>query len=349
MTEAADNAGRGAATAHDVARLAGVSQSAVSRTFSPGGSVSARMRARVEAAAEQLGYRPNLIARSLSTRRTGMVGVAVGSLANHVYPVMLHALAERLQAAGYRVLLFTAPREGTADPEMEQIMRYQVDALVLAATTVSSRLADQCRAAGIPVVLFNRTSRSRAASSVTGTNEAGGREIARLFAAGGHGRPAFIAGDPAASTSREREAGFRAGCLAAGLPAPVVEVGHYSEAGAAAAMTRLMARAVRPDAVFCASDQMAIAAMDVARSRFGLRVPEDVSVAGFDDAPPAAWPTYALTTYAQPILEMVEATVGLLLAQVARPDSPRRRVVLPGRLVVRRSCRLPEQGYGESG
>lgn len=328
------------ATARDVARRAGVSQSAVSRAFTPGASVSARMRALVADAAEALGYRPNLIARSLSTRRTGIVGVAVGSLANYLYPGMLHALAIRLRQEGLHILLFAAPLDGDADPALAQVMAYQVDALVLAATTVSSQLADQCRAAGIPVVLFNRTSRGKAASSVTCANRIGGREIARLFARGGHLRPAFLAGDPNASTSQDRERGFREACAAAGLAPPLREVGGFTEAGARQAMTALLNHACRPDAVFCASDQMAIIAMDVARSDFGLRVPEDISIAGFDDAPPAAWPTYALTTYAQPIDAMVEATVQLILAQRADRDLPPRRVVVPGRLVLRHSCRL---------
>ena len=342
-----DRSARLRATAHDVARRAGVSQSAVSRAFTPGASSSAAMRERVLRAAAELGYRPNLIARSLITRRTGMVGVAVGSLANHLYPGMLEALANRLQAEGYRILLFTAPRDGNADPELEQIMRYQVDALVLAATTVSSRLADECRTAGIPVILFNRTSHSTSASSVTGANRDGARAIAELIAEAGHSRPAYLAGDPNASTSRERERGFREGCAAHGLPDPIIAVGGFSEDGARAAMTSLLSAAHRPDAVFCASDQMAIAAMDVARSGFGLRVPQDLSIIGFDDAPPASWPTYALTTYAQPIGPMVDATVALILERLADPEAPPRRVVIPGRLIIRASCRLPAGAHLE--
>jgi DNA-binding LacI/PurR family transcriptional regulator len=149
-------------TASDVARLAGVSQSAVSRSFTPGASISAAMRARVMRAAEALDYRPNLIARSLITRRSGMVGVAIGSLGNFLYPDMLERLAARLRDAGLRILLFTAPPDGDADPELAQIMRYQVDAVILAATTLSSALAEDCRRAGVPVILFNRTGRSRA-------------------------------------------------------------------------------------------------------------------------------------------------------------------------------------------
>ncbi len=278
--------GRQAATAHDVAHHAGVSQSAVSRAFTAGASISAAMRARVMEAAQALGYRPNLIARSLITRRTGMVGIAIGNLSNHIYPAMLEALAMRLQAEGYHILLFSAPRDGNADPALEQILRYQVDAVVLAATTVSSALADECRDAGIPVILFNRTSRSMDAASVTAANRQGAREIASLIAAAGHRRPAFIAGAPNTSTSQDRQTGFIEACAAYGLPAPLIEIGSYSDAGARRAMTALLARPAPPDAVFCASDQMAIAAMDVARHDHHLRVPQDISIIGFDDAPP---------------------------------------------------------------
>jgi DNA-binding LacI/PurR family transcriptional regulator len=334
-------AARHAATANDVARHAGVSQSAVSRAFTEGASVSATTRARVLAAAAALGYRPNLIARSLITRRTGMVGVAVANLSNHLYPGMLQALADRLQAEGYRILLFTAPPDGNADPELDQIIRYQVDALVLAATTVSSALADECRAAGIPVILFNRTGRSLDVASVTGANCDGGQAIADLVARAGHRRPAFIAGDPNSSTSRDRERGFREGCAASGLPEPMVETGGYSDEGARTALTALLNRPLRPDAVFCASDQMAITAMDAARFGHHLRVPDDLSIIGFDDAPPAAWPAYALTTYSQPVQPMVEATVTLILERLADPATPPRRIVIPGELILRASCRLP--------
>ncbi len=330
---------RPAATAMDVARLAGVSQSAVSRAFTPGASISAATRERVAAAARQLGYSPNLIARSLITRRSGMIGVAVGTLSNFLYPGMLEILGDRLQALGYRILMFTAPLDGNADPELEAIMRYQVDAVVLAATTLSSRLADECRAAGVPVILFNRTSRSRDVASVTSTNRQGGREIATLFAAGGHRRPAFMAGVENASTSRERERGFAEGLAAAGLPPPLRAVGQFDYAAACAAMTELLRGRNRPDAVFCASDHMAIAAMDVARGAFSLRVPEDISLAGFDDAPPAAWPAYALTTYAQPIAAMVDGTIELLMERITDPAAALRHITVPGHLVLRGSCR----------
>jgi LacI family transcriptional regulator len=270
-----------------------------------------------------------------------MIGVAVGTLSNFVYPGVLEALADGLRARGYRILLFTAPSHEDADPELAQIMRYQVDGVVLAATTLSSALAEECRAAGVPVLLFNRTGASRAVSSVTADNREGGRVIAGLLAAAGHRRCAFLAGAANASTSREREEGFVEGLRGHGLSLFARAEGGYDSARAAEATAALLAKRKRPDALFCASDHMAVAAIDVARAA-GLRVPEDLSIVGFDDAPPAAWPPYRLTTYALPVAAMVGAAIDLLMGALADPATPPRQVVVPGHLVLRSSCRLPE-------
>jgi DNA-binding LacI/PurR family transcriptional regulator len=336
---------RRAVTAHDVAQRAGVSQSAVSRSFTPGASVSAATRAAVLAAAGELGYRPNLIARSLITRRSRIIGMAVGYLHNQFYPAVLEAMSGRLQALGYHLLLFTAPLAEHADPLLEDVLRYQVDGLVLASATVSSRLAAACAASGVPVVLFNRTiSDARGVESVTGDNRGGARRIASFLLAGGHRRFAFVAGIENSSTSRERERGYREGLLAGGASPPLRVVGGYDMVQAAEAADALFSREDRPDAVFCASDHMALAVIDRARFRHGLRVPEDVSIVGFDDAVPAAWPAYALTTVSQPVKAMVAATVDLLVSRIEGGSAPPRRVIVPGELVVRGSARRPPMG-----
>ncbi|MCK8783501.1 LacI family DNA-binding transcriptional regulator, partial [Roseomonas sp. NAR14] len=342
------------ATAHDVARRAGTSQSAVSRVFTPGASVSPALRERVLAAARDLGYRPNAIARSLITRRSRLVAVAMARLDNPFYPAMLEALSDRLQRHGYQVLLFTAdhPPGGEpaiessgGEPVIEQVLRYQADAVVLAATSLSSVFARECRRAGVPAVLFNRVTDEPGLSSVTGDNARGGHAIGAFLAAGGHRRPAFVAGLEASSTSRDRERGFGAALREAGLGPPLRAVGHYTREGAAAAIRALLRRADRPDAVFCANDHMAIACIEVARHEFGLRIGGDgadaLSVVGFDDAGPAAWPAYDLTTFSQPLAPMVDATVRLLLDALATPSRPARHVVIGGALVVRGSARRP--------
>lgn len=331
-------------TALDVARLAGVSQSAVSRCFTPGASAAPEMRERVETAARSLGYRPNLIARSLITRRSRMIGVALGYLHNQFYPAVLEALSEALQAIGYQVLLFTAPQEGDADPRIEDILRYQVDGLVLASASLSSRLAAECRESGIPVVLFNRTTEDDdGTESVSGENEAGAATIAEFLVAGGHRRFAYVAGLENSSTNRDRQRGFCAALAAHGI-APRIVAGNYDHAQAQRAAALLFAGGDRPDAVFCANDHMALAVMDAARHSHGLRVPDDVSIIGFDDTAPASWPSFSLTSFSQPVAEMVAATVGLLVARLADPDAPARQLVVPGRLIRRGSARLPPGG-----
>lgn len=154
-------------TSLDVARLAQVSQSAVSRTFTPGASVSEATRVKVEEAARKLGYRPNAIARTLITRRSRIIGVVMSYLENQFYPVVLEKLSQRLQRDGYHVLLFIADTRQT-DAVLAEILQYQVDGMVMASTSMSSALALRCEEAGIPVVLFNRVSSgSGNASSVT--------------------------------------------------------------------------------------------------------------------------------------------------------------------------------------
>lgn len=330
-------------TAQDVARRAGVSQSAVSRAFTPGASISAELRERVRSTAATLGYRPNAIARSLITARSRIIGVAAAYLQNHFYPDVLDALSRALQARGYQILLFTAELSETADQVLDGLLRYRVDAVVLASTTLSSHLAEECRAAGIPVLLFNRTSDVASVSAVTGENRRGGRLIGELLAACGHERIAYIAGTEDSSTSRDRERGFLEGLAAGSTRLFAREAGLYRFDGAADAARRLFSRPDRPDAVFAANDHMAIAAMGVATAEFGLRIPQDVAFVGFDDVEAAHWPAYALTTFSQPIAPMVSAVADLLVSLVEEPDSTPRHVVVTGELIERGSTRTRQR------
>ena len=338
-------AARPAVTSVDVARLARVSQAAVSRTFTPGASVSEAMREKVLQAAGRLGYTPNAHARSLITRRSRIVGLVVAHLRNLFYPVVLERLSLRLQADGHHLMLFVNDTPD-ADGLVQQMLQYHVDGIVLAASTLSSALALRCADAGIPVVLFNRVPAAGSGpstGSVRSDNVGGGRAVATFLARGGHRRIAYLAGSEESSTNLERERGFLDGLREAGLPLWARAVGDYDAERAAVATRALFADAARrPDALFAASDHMAFAAIDVLRHELGMSVPAQVSVVGFDDVPQAAWPGYRLTTVEQPLDAMIDATVSLLRAQLARDDeSPPRdaQVVLPCRLVVRDSAR----------
>lgn len=336
---------RGTVTSFDVARVAQVSQSAVSRTFTPGASVSELTRRKVLEAARKLGYRPNAHARSLITKRSRIIGLVLSYLENLFYPVALERLAERLQRDGYHVLLFIN-HNPNADDLVGEILQYHVDGIVLAAATLSSGLARQCADASIPVVLFNRVMAAGsdgAVSSVRSDNAAGGRAVAQFLASGGHQRIAYIAGNEESSTNLERERGLREGLTAAGQRIWARGVGNYDFDTARRVTHELFGgTGERPDAVFVASDHMAFAVMDALRFDLGLRVPHDVSVVGFDNVPQADWGSYRLTTVEQPVQPMIEATVNLL-QNYLRDDAfpPAENVVIPGALVVRESARRP--------
>lgn len=331
------------ATAQDVAKLARVSQSAVSRAFTPGASVSEDTRNRVMIAAKTLGYRPNAMARSLITRRSRIIALVMSYLENQFYPLVIEKLSQSLQKQGYHVLMFISEGDET-DHVLDEILQYQIDGVVMASAMLSPLLARQCADVGVPVVLFNRVPATDAVArhttcSVTSDNRRGGALVAELLLARGHRRIAFLAGLEKSSTNLDRERGFVDALAQAGMTVWRCAVGHYSFARAQDATRELFAPpGERPDAVFVANDHMAIAAMDVLRGELGLRVPQDVSVVGFDDVPQAAWGAYRLTTVVQSVERMVEATVRLLHEQM-EPNAQPRNVVVPCELVERDSVR----------
>lgn len=327
------------ATSLDVARLAGVSQSAVSRVFTPGASASKKTLAKVRKAADALDYRPNALARAMITGKSRIIGLVVAYLDNFFYPVAVERLSVALQQQGYHILVFIANSNRDVDHVMAEIVDYQVDGIVLASVAMSSGLAARCRTHAIPVVLFNRDQDDPSLSCVTTENVAGGHGIAEFLVATGHRRIAYVAGYEGASTQRDRETGFRAGLTAAGLTLHSRACGDFRHPQSREATLQMFDRPNRPDAVFVANDHMAFAVMDCLRSELGLHLPRDVSVVGFDDVPIAAWPAYDLTTWRQPLNRMVAETVTILMERIAHPDTAPRRIRLGGRLILRGSSR----------
>ncbi len=325
-------------TSNDVARLAGVSQSAVSRFFTPGTSVSKRTAAKIKAAAEQLGYRPNVLARSLITGKSRIIGLVVAYLENYFYPDVVERLSRSLQDQGYHVLVFISSLAADKVEEITQeILDYQVDGIVLASANMSSELAARCHASGVPIVLFNRLQDDERLSAVTSDNFGGGRLLARHLIETGRTKLAYIAGFEGASTQRDRELGFREGLSENGMRLFARDVGNFRYEEAQAAARRMFSSPQRPDAVFVCNDHMAFAVMDVLRFELRLRIPHDVSIVGFDDVPPARWPAYNLTTIRQNVEDMVAETVAILLTAIEERATPARRVCLDGALVVRGS------------
>ena len=330
-------------TSAEVARLAGVSQSAVSRVFTPGASVSTKTMEKVRAAAEELGYRPNVLARSLITGRTRIIGLVVAYLENQFYPMALELLSRALQARGYHILVFMAENSTERVAQvMSELLDYQVDGIITASVAMSNDLTTRCDGAGIPVVMFNRGQDDARLSEVTSDNVNGARRAAEFLIKGGHKRIAHVMGWQGSSTGRDRAEGFKQAMQAAGLQPFAMVDGTYSREKAAAVTRELCQGPERPDAIFVGNDHMAFAVMDTLRHELGLRVPQDVSVVGYDDVPMAAWPAYGLTTIRQPVNRMVEATVAALLNQIEGGSSAPTKVKINGPLMVRTSARIPE-------
>ncbi|WP_218823615.1 LacI family DNA-binding transcriptional regulator [Inquilinus limosus] len=310
-------AGAERATAQQVAEAAGVSISAVSRTFTKDASVSPRMRARVLAAAEALGYRPNRLARGLMTGRTELVGLVSTHFANPAFMDVFDLFTRELQRRGLRPLIANLSEDGGADSALDMMLQYSVDAVLIATSAPPEGFAESCADAGLPVVhVFGRPGPQAAVPAVTVDNVAGGRLAAEVMLARGLTRLAFLGGAATDSSSIDRAAGFAQGLAAAGLQPLAVEfAGDYSHEHGRRGLHALLDRH-RPQAVFCGDDILALGAVDACRER-GLAVPRNIGIVGFDDMPLAAWPGYRLTTIRQPMAEMVRHAIGEIAARLA--------------------------------
>ncbi|MDC0648330.1 LacI family DNA-binding transcriptional regulator [Candidatus Pseudothioglobus singularis] len=331
-------------TSMEVAKLAGVSQSAVSRVFTPGASSSKKTNELVRKAAAELGYRPNVLARSLITGKSRMIGLVVAYLDNYFYPEALELLSSALQKKGYHVLIFmSGNKEGDIAEAVDEILDYQVDGIIAASVSMSSDLAKRCTSAGVPVVLFNRTQDDDRLSAVTSDNFQGGQKVARFLLAGGHKRIGYIAGWEGASTQRDREKGFTEELVRNGQELYAREVGNFNSDEARQAARTMFSKQNFPDAVFVANDAMAIAVIDVIRFELGLQVPEQVSVVGYDDVPISSWPAYDLTTVRQPANRMVAETVSILIESIENKTTIARRIEIDGPLMVRGSAKISDK------
>lgn len=333
-------------TSVDVAHKAGVSQSAVSRALTPGATgVSKELRARVRAAAKALGYRPNAHARSLISGRSRMVALLFPYLDNPFYAIALEKMCAALQASGYHALVFHEPDTTRENRTVAELLDYRVDGIITMSVELGSHITEECRAYGVPIVMFNRVKATPHLSSVTTDNVAGGRLAAEHLMSLRRERIAILAGWEGASTNRDREFGFSAELAFRGRNLFARAVGHFDLERTAEAVRDLFGPASvsdRPDALFVVNDYMAFRALSVLRSELGLRVPQNVAVMGFDDLPLAIAPEYDLTSIRQPIDQMVNHAIRILLAQIdkGKPE----HVSLAPQLSVRGSTRGESAG-----
>ncbi len=327
-------------TSYDVARYAGVSQSAVSRCFKPGASVSKKMRERVMRAADKLGYQPNAIARSLITRRSNLVGVILSDFTNLHYPEVLFELNQGFSKHGVHILLFTLRQERDIDEIIQQVFQYQVEGVVVA-STLSLEQIDRFVKRNLPLLLFNRTIQDRSVNSVCCDQEAGERILVNSLVNTGHKLFGLISGPEDSLVSVQRTFGARDRLARLGFDDVPIVQGDYTYESGEQGLRELMKHFDNgPDAVLCANDVMAVGCMDAARNEFSLRVPDDISIVGFDGIAPALWSGYDLTTIRQPVQQMAEAAVEMVMERVDHPDKTPEMRVFSGVLQSGNSARI---------
>lgn len=324
-----------AVTLKDVAIRAGVSRSAVSRTFTDGASVSPKMRLKVEQAAADLGYSPNALASSLTTGRTKLIGLVSNNFHNPIFLEVFDLFTRGLQDSGLRPLLVNLTDETDPANSVRMLRQYSVDGVVVASSTLPSSFSVAFRDAGVPVVhSFGRYTSSPAVHIVGIDNVECGRMAARTLIARGYGRVAFLGGPQAATSTQDRLQGFAEALDGSGL-----EVSHsfaptYSFEAGRAEMLRLL-EGTPAEAYFCGDDVLSIGALSAIEDR-GLQVPRDIGIIGLNDMEMAGWENIDLTTIHQPIRQIVASSIDLMIAMLDEPERlPEARLF---------GCQLVERG-----
>jgi DNA-binding LacI/PurR family transcriptional regulator len=328
-----------AVTLKEVAARAGVSRSAVSRTFTAGASVSARTRAKVERAAEELGYAPNALASSLTTGRTKLIGLIANNFHNPLILEVFDLFTRGLQDRGLRPLLVNL--SGATDPaaSVRMLRQYSVDGVIVASSTLPPSFAAAFRQAGLPVVhAFGRPAPAPEVPVVGIDNIACGRMAAEALIQRGYKTLAFLGGPAAATSTQDRAAGFL-GALSAhpGIKVTTSFATDYTFDAGRAEMQRLLADAPA-QAYFCGDDLLAVGAMS-AIEEAGLRVPDDIGLIGLNDMEMSRWQNIGLTTIRQPVAQIIDAAIDLVTATIEQPDRPPEVRLFPCTLIDRRSLR----------
>ncbi|HET9415993.1 MAG TPA: LacI family DNA-binding transcriptional regulator [Candidatus Limnocylindria bacterium] len=327
-------------TLEQVARRANVSRATASRVVNGDPRVGEPVRAAVESAVRELRYVPNLAARSLVTRRSDSVAVVIPEPTTQLFgdpffPRVLRGISEALGQEGMQLVLLMPQ----ARPDEVRVERYleagHVDGVLLISLHGADPLPSGLRRHGVPLVVGGRPP-AEGFTYVDVDNRGGAATAVGHLVDIGRRRIATIAGPQDMAVGADRLAGYRERLSAAGRHDGLVEVADFTHDGGRSAMERLLARDPSLDAVFAASDLMAIGAMAALRSA-GRSVPRDVAVVGFDDAPMASTVDPALTSIRQPIEEMGREMTRLLIDGIRSPDRPPRRVILDTQLVVRQS------------
>jgi len=330
-------------TIKDVAHRAQVSVTTVSHVINGTRFVSDEARSRVVDSIEVLKYVPSALARSLKNNRTHTVGVMIPNSSNPYFAEIIRGIEDSCFNAGFNVILCNSDDNPRKQGQyIRVLMEKQVDGLIVLSSGGDEELGVFLREANMPQVLVDREVAHLAADLVEVNHELGGSLATRHLLELGHRHIACITGPLALSSAQQRLQGYRKALLEAGVTVDrgYEVTGDFTSAQGFAAMHSLLALPKKPTAVFACNDLMAFGALSAAASA-GLRVPDDISVIGFDDIALAAFASPSLTTIAQPKHELGELAARLLLDRIAQPDGAHRCEVLQPTLCLRRSTAAP--------
>jgi LacI family transcriptional regulator len=329
-------------TLEDMARMAGVSRSTVSRVINGNPNVKETTRKKILALIQQVNFQPNLAARGLAAGRTGVIGLVipmgVGAIFTDPYfPRFIQGVSAACNSQDYSVMLWLA------DPEYERRTIRQilynglVDGVIVASMRLDDSIVEALTEHSLPFVLAGRHQASEKLNFIDVENRAGARTAVRQLVLSGCRRIAAIHGPQTMIAGLARQQGYQDGLNEAGmtLDASLTVECDFTDAGGYQAMRKLLAGC--PDGLFAASDTMALGAMRAAREA-GLRLPEDLAVVGFDDIPAAAVSSPPLTTIRQPILQLGAAAAETLIEIIAHPETQPRQIIMPVELIERGSC-----------
>ncbi|MEK4244136.1 LacI family DNA-binding transcriptional regulator [Psychrobacillus sp. FSL K6-2684] len=322
-------------TAKDVAKLAGVSQSSVSRVYFEGATVSQKTREKVLAAAKELGYRPNEFARSLITNRTKIIGLVMKGVQNPFYPQVLKQFTTAFKKLGYSILFVYTNNDEIQKDDIDTLLNYNVAGVIITDATLSLQANEDLFNNRIPLVLFNRKIVGNKFFSVCCNNLEASKQIAQYLLKTGCSNMIYISGNENTSTSKEREKGFVT-VLEENKVKYKKYISDYTYEGGYETIEEIVSQGKIPEAIFVANDIMALGVID-ALKKHQISVPDEVKVVGFDNIEMSAWPSYSLTTWEQPINEMVKRTVDYLTAEINEYSGFTKNIEIDGRLIVRNS------------
>jgi len=326
------------ATSLDVAKLAGVSQSAVSRCFTRGASISSRTKLRVREAAKKLGYKAQSFFSNNENEDSGLVGVILPYITNRYYPEVLTELHEALRLKGYRILLITTDDSEELDEKLIQPYLKEKLIAIITATKPTDKFVESCNDKKIQVIAYNRNFKIPTTSSVSCDHRYGGEIIAKHFYSNNHKEVGLIEGMKGSFVSDERCKGFKNFIRNNTKIKLSVEKGNFTYEGGFEASEKLLTNK-NITAIFCADDTMAFGCLDYIKQKTKLKIPNQIEVIGYDDMIMANWESYNLSTVRQPIRKMSKLTTQLIDDYLQDPDFEAANHLIEGKFINRKSSK----------